>query len=58
MGLLGNAPPGTGTMAFEPTFGSFTVLELVSHGEPVSLVKVFRLFRSEQIFWVFKMWTK
>jgi hypothetical protein len=31
MGLLGPAPTGTGTMAFEPTFGSFTVLELVSH---------------------------
>jgi hypothetical protein len=32
--LLGTAPPaptGTGTMALDPTFGSFTLLKLVSH---------------------------
>jgi hypothetical protein len=29
--LLGPAPTGTGTMAFDPTFGSFTLLEPVSH---------------------------
>jgi len=31
MGLLGPASTGTWTMAFNPTFGSFTLLELVSH---------------------------
>jgi hypothetical protein len=36
---------GPGTIPLDPTFGSFTLLE------PVSLVKVFRLFRSEQFFW-------
>jgi hypothetical protein len=35
---------GTETIALHPTFGSFTLLE------PVSLVKVFRLFRLERIF--------
>jgi hypothetical protein len=41
----------TGTIEFHPTFRSFTLLELVSHlGEPVSLVKVFRLFKLEQMF--------
>jgi hypothetical protein len=40
--LLG--PTGAGTIAFYPSFGSFTLLE------PVNLVKVFRLFRLEQIF--------
>jgi hypothetical protein len=39
--LLG---PGTGTIAFDPRFGSFTLLE------PVSLAKVFKLFRLERIF--------
>jgi hypothetical protein len=30
--LLGPAPAGTGTsIAFDPTFGSFTLLELISH---------------------------
>ncbi len=33
-----------GTIALDPTFGSFTLLELVS------LVKVFRVFRLEQMF--------
>ncbi len=36
-------------VAFDPTFGSFTLLELVS------LVKVFRLFRLEPIFAVFRV---
>jgi hypothetical protein len=36
-------------MASDPTFGSFILLELVS------LVRVFRLFRSEWIFLVFKV---
>jgi len=35
---------GAGTIALDPTFGSFTLLE------PVFLVKVFRLLRLEQIF--------
>jgi hypothetical protein len=51
-GLLGSAPTGTGTIALDSTFGSFTLLE------PVSLVKMFRLFRLDQIFWVFRVWTQ
>ncbi len=35
---------GTWTMALDPTIGSFTLLE------PVSLVKVFRLFKSDGFF--------
>jgi len=49
--LLGRAPTGTGTITFDPTFGSFTLLKLVSTlGELVSLVKVFRLFKLEHMF--------
>ncbi len=29
--LLGPAPTGTGTIALDPTFGSFTLLEPLSH---------------------------
>jgi len=29
--LLGTAPTGKGTIALDPTFGSFTLLEPVSH---------------------------
>jgi hypothetical protein len=29
--LLGPAPTGTGTIALDPTFASFTLLESVSH---------------------------
>jgi hypothetical protein len=29
--LLGPAPTGTGTIGLDPTFGSFTLLEQVSH---------------------------
>jgi len=29
--LLGSSPTGTRTIALDPTFGSFTLLELVSH---------------------------
>jgi len=29
--LLGPAPTGTGTIALDPTFGSFTLLEPISH---------------------------
>jgi hypothetical protein len=29
--LLGPTPTGTGTIALDPTFGSFTLLEPVSH---------------------------
>jgi hypothetical protein len=50
--LLGPAPIGTGTIALDPTFGSFTFLE------PVSLVKVFRLFILERIVLVFRLWTQ
>jgi hypothetical protein len=28
---LGPTPTGTGTITYDPTFGSFTFLELVSH---------------------------
>jgi len=50
--LLSPDPTGTGTIALDPTFGSFTLLELVSW------VKVFRLFRSEQIVLLFRVWTQ
>jgi hypothetical protein len=43
--FLDPVPTGAGTIALDPTFGSFTLLE------PVSLVKVFRLFRLERFFW-------
>jgi hypothetical protein len=48
-----------GTITFDPSLGSFTLLELVSHyvNELVSLVKVFRLFRLEWIVLVFRVWT-
>ncbi len=42
--LLGPGPTGTGTIIFNPTFGSFTLLEPVSYW-----VKVFRLFQLEWI---------
>jgi hypothetical protein len=48
-----NCVTGTGTIALDPTFGSFTLL-----GESDSLVKVFRLFRLEWIFLVFRVWTQ
>jgi len=48
---------GSGTLAFDPTFGSFTFLESVSCNV-VSLVKVFRLFRLEWIVLVFRVWTQ
>ncbi len=35
---------GAGTIALDPTFESFTT----TLGEPISLMKVFRLFRLEQ----------
>jgi hypothetical protein len=44
-------PTGTGTIALDLTFGSFTLLEPdLTLGELVSLVKVFRVFRLEWIF--------
>ncbi len=47
--LLGPAPTGTGTIALDPTFGSFYLTRTTfTSGEPVSLVKVFRLFRLER----------
>jgi hypothetical protein len=48
------------TIAFDPTFGSFSLLELVSQlHESVSLVKVFRLFKLEQMFFlVFRVCTQ
>ncbi len=42
---------GPGTITFDPTFGSFTLLELVF------VVKVFRVFRLKQIFLVLRVWT-
>jgi hypothetical protein len=43
---------GTGTIALDPTFGSFTLLDRTGFtlSEPVSLMKVFRLFRLKRIF--------
>jgi hypothetical protein len=51
---------GPGTIALDPTFESFTLLEPVffTLGEPVSLVKVFRPFRLERIVLVFTVWTQ
>jgi hypothetical protein len=44
-------PLGLGLSAFNPTFGSFTLLGTgFTLCEPVSLVKVFRLFKLEQMF--------
>ncbi len=51
--LLGPGPTGTGTITFNPTFGSFTLLEPISYW-----VKVFRLVRLEWIFLVFRVWTQ
>jgi hypothetical protein len=48
--LLGSAPTGTGTMALHPNFWKFYLIRTsFTFGEPVFLVKVFRLFRLEQI---------
>ncbi len=44
--LLGLVPTGTGTIALDPTFGSFTLLEPISHqvtpffGESVQNVQI------------------
>jgi hypothetical protein len=56
----GSPPPGRGTIALDPTFGSFTLLKTgFTLGEPVSLLKVYRLFRLERIFFlVFRVWTR
>ncbi len=52
-GLLGPTPTRRRAIMLDPTFGSFTLLELVS------LVKVFRPFRLERIcFWVFRVCTR
>jgi hypothetical protein len=52
--LLGPARTGTGSIALDPTFGSFYIIKTrFTLGEPVSLVKVFRLFRLECTFLVF-----
>jgi hypothetical protein len=41
-----------GTIAFNPTFGSFYLIRTgFTLGELVLLVRVFRLFRLKQIFW-------
>ncbi len=50
-GLLGPTPTRRRAIMLDLTFGSFTLLELVS------LVKVFRLFKQKQIVLVFKVWT-
>ncbi len=48
--FVGPCPP-TGTITLDPTFESFTLLRTnFTLGEPVSLVKVFRVFRLEWIF--------
>jgi len=53
------APIGTGIIALDPTFGSFYLIKTgFTIDEPVSLVKVFRLFRLERIFLVFRVWTQ
>jgi hypothetical protein len=50
---LGPAPHRDRTMALDPSFGSFTLWEPVSH-----LVKVFTLFRLERIVLVITVWTQ
>ncbi len=52
MSLLGPVATGTGTITLDPTFGGFTL------GELVSLMKVFRLVRLKRIFLVFRVWTQ
>ncbi len=55
--LLGLAPVGAGTIALDPTFGSFYLITIsLTSGERVSLMKVFRLFRLEWIVLVFRVW--
>jgi hypothetical protein len=45
-----------GTIAFNPTFGSFYIIRTgFTLGELVILVRVFRLFRLKQIFWVLRV---
>jgi hypothetical protein len=57
--LLRPAPTGTGTIALDQTFGSFTLFRTgFTLGESVSSVKVFRLFRLEWIYLVFRVWTQ
>jgi hypothetical protein len=57
--FLGPCPVGAGTIALDPTFGSFTLIRTsFTLGEPVSLVKVFKLFRLEHIVLVFGVWTQ
>ncbi len=52
-------PAPTGTLALDSSFESFTFLKPVSPvDEQVSLVKVFRLLRSERIVLVFIVWTQ
>ncbi len=56
--LLGPAPTGTWTITLDPTFESFTLLLGFTLGEPVSLMKGFRLLQLERIFLVFRVWTQ
>ncbi len=50
---------GPGTMAWDPTFGSFYLIRTsFTLGEVISLVKVFRLFGLERIVLVFRVWTQ
>ncbi len=51
--FVGPGPTETGTTTFNPTFVSFTLLEPILYW-----VKVFRLFRLEWIFLVFRVWTQ
>jgi len=47
----------TWTIAFNPTFGSFTLFKTsFTLSELMFLVKMFRQFRLKQFFWVFRVW--
>jgi hypothetical protein len=59
---IGPCPPkGPGLFAFDQTFGKFYLIRTgFTFGELVSLVKVFRLFKLEQMFfWCSeRVWTE
>jgi hypothetical protein len=48
--LLGPAPTGTGTIALDPTFGSFTFIRIGFFGESVST-----LWIGTDFFWVLRV---
>ncbi len=50
--LLGPAPTGTGTIAFDTTLGSFTLLKLVSHYVNLFFSEsVYTVYLGTDVFW-------